>query len=353
MIITNTRGTIRFVGILFCLFLIAGNVLWAAEAQDFSTNLFQFLENEIKLSTGELKSVRAGRVVTKKLDTDVKQEVAMFSIARLAVAPEAFLTRYGQGTFSIELIKADAWGTFSTPPKPEDIQKLAVPSTDIKDLKKSEIGDSKVKGPVALLDAFRALDPSASDYQQQADAVLQSNLLQYAQQYLQQGNAGLIEYDDKKDPIKVAEEFQDILAQSPYLGTYRPELRAYLEQYPGGQLPGAENHLFWMVENFGGQANRPTITMNHFITYQPPDGELWAASKQIYANHYYEAALGLTVMVDDPETTEPGVYLLHISRSRIDALRSVPGFLAGDLYKGAEDLLDEKMTLIKQQIETK
>ena len=67
--------------------------------------------------------------------------------------------------------------------------------------------------------------------------------------------------------------------------------------------------------------------------------------------HYYEAALGLTVMIQDLEAPEPGFYLMHINRSRIDVLRRVPRFLATDLFQGAQDLVDEKMTLIKKKME--
>jgi hypothetical protein len=328
-----------------------GNIPLIAQEQRLSDSLFEFLDKEIDLSKGELKGVKSGRVITKKLDTDVKQEVAMFGIARIDIPAEKFLAEYGKGTLSIELAASGSSGFFNVPPAAEDVQELVVPSTDIDDLKKSNVGDSKVKGPLELLDAFRQLDDSISDYQQQADAIFQRELLRYAQNYVQQGNAGLIEYRDKENPIKVAEELQDILKQSPYLDTYMPELRPYLEQYPNSELPGATSQLFWRIENFGTKAKRPTISLNHFVIYQPKDGEMIAASKQLYANHYYEAALGVTVMVKDPDNPESAIYLMHISRSRVDALREIPKFLTGDLYKGAEELLDQKLGIIKKEIE--
>lgn len=337
--------------VIFCLIAVAGDAPLAAQEQRLSDKLFEFLENELDLSKGELKSAKEGRLVTKKLDTDVKQEVAMFGITRLNVSADTFLAEYGKDSFMIELAASGSWGFFSTPPVPEDVQELIVPSTDIDDLKKSNVGDSKVKGPLELLDAFRQLDDSIADYQQQADGIFQRELLRYAQSYMQQGNAGLIEYRDKQNPIKVADELQDILKQSPYLDTYMPELRPYLEQYPNSELPGASSQLFWKIENFGTKAKRPTISINHFVMYQPHEAEMIAASKQLYANHYYEAALGLTVMVKDPENPESGVYFMHISRSRVDALREYPKFMAGDLYKSAEELLDQKMALIKEQTE--
>ncbi len=58
-----------------------------------------------------------------------------------------------------------------------------------------------------------------------------------------------------------------------------------------------------MKENFGGEVKRPIISVNH-------------------------------------------------NRSMIDVLREIPGFLAGDLFKGARNLLHEKMTTVKQNMET-
>jgi hypothetical protein len=149
----------------------------------------------------------------------------------------------------------------------------------------------------------------------------------------------------------VVDEFKGILAQSSELNRVAPELPSFLAGYPQAQLPDGVNQLFWMIENFGGRAKRPTISLNRRVSYQPLPGSLILASKQLYATHYYEAALGVTVMVNDPDNPDAGIYLLHFSRSRIDALRDVPKLLARDLYKGAEDLLKEKLTLIKQQIE--
>ena len=42
---------------------------------------------------------------------------------------------------------------------------------------------------------------------------------------------------------------------------------------------------------------------------------------------------------------------MHVTRSRIDVLREVPGFLAGDLFKGIRELLNTKMITVKENIE--
>ena len=258
-----------------------------AQEQRFSADtLFRFVEEDIGLSGGEMTALKNGRVLTKQLDTNIKHEIAMFGMARIDVPASAFMIRYNQGALSVELIKTESWGLLGDPPQLADLEGLAVPSTDIGELWGSNVGESKIKGPVDLLDAFRDLDSSAADYQQQADGVLRAALLAYVREYARHGNAGLIEYHDKKTPVKVADEFQGILAQSSELNTIAPELPALSAGYPQTQLLDGVDYLFWMIEDFGGQAKRPTISLNHRVSYQPEAGSLILASKQLYATHY-------------------------------------------------------------------
>jgi len=41
------------------------------------------------------------------------------------------------------------------------------------------------------------------------------------------------------------------------------------------------------------------------------------AGKQIYANHYFEAGLDLTTVVDRPTAANPGIYLMLLRRSNV------------------------------------
>ncbi len=335
-----------------CTFIVLKTTPLMAEEQTLSGNLYQFLEDDMDFSKSELKNMRAGKVVTKQLDTKVKQEVPLVSIVKINVPKDFFIQHYEQEGMNIEMAKVEAGGMFGNPPEIADVEGLTMPSTDIGELKKCKIGDCKIKAPAEAIEVFRQLDESASDFKAQADALFRQEVVKYVQDYLKGGNAAMIEYQDKKNSIQIAEEFQDVLKRSPYLDVYMPELRKYLEDFPNSGLPNAKSDFYWMVENFGGKAKRPTLSVHHIVFYQPEaGGEMIVASKQLYANHYYEAALGLTVIVDDPENSELGFYLMHINRSRIDVLREVPGFLASDLFKGARTLLDEKMQLVKKNAE--
>ena len=69
----------------------------AQEQRLSADTLFRFVEQDIGLSGGEMGALKNGRVLTKRLDTNIKHEIAMFGIARIDVPASAFMIRYNQG----------------------------------------------------------------------------------------------------------------------------------------------------------------------------------------------------------------------------------------------------------------
>lgn len=315
--------------------------------------LFLFLKKDMKFSKEEFQQLQKGQVVTKYWKTRVKQEVALFSIAWIAVPRPFFVQHYPEERMNLETAAADIWGTFSTPPEISDVQDLVLPSGDIEELAKCKVGDCKVKIPAKAVDVIRQLDPSAPGFETRANEQFQTTMVGYVQAYLQGGYSTLVEYHDKKRPVQVAKGLHELREASDYLERYIPELDQYLKEFPTSELPTVEDTFYWMQENFGDKADRPIISINHEVVYWPTDeeGGIIVASKQLYATHYYEAALGLTIIAIDPERRESGIYLMHINRSWIDVLREIPGFLAGQLFQGAHKLLHTKMTTVKQNME--
>lgn len=341
---------------MLCLLYVVGTAVRIdrafAQQPALAGQISQFLQNDLQFSEGNLKAITAGKVVTHVLDSNVKREVIVASAVWLNLPRAEFLKQYETAQLNIEMAVAEVGGKFGDPPQPADLQTLTIPPNDLKEYKKCDIGSCKIKAPEDAIAAFRKLDDKAADYQAQAEALLRQQIVTYVTAYLQQGNAGLITYRDKENPVRVADEFAEIVTRSPYLDTYYPELRKVLENFPQATLAEGKSEFFWMVENFGGKANRPTVTASHFLAYQPVSRhETVLASKQLYANHYYEAGLGLTIMVDAPESGKTGFYLIHVNRARIDALRDVPKMMAGDVFTGAQELLHKKMTTVKERAE--
>lgn len=339
----------KYIFLMLATVLVVSPLCAFAQAS-LSSQLPQFLKESMKLSDDDLTAVQGGQVVTKQVESKVKQEVAVVSVAWINASREVFLKNYETAKLNVEMAAADVGGMFRQPADVADLQALTVPPNDLKEFNKCMPGACKIKGSEEAIDAFRNLNEKAADYQAQAEALLRQQIVGYIQNYLKNGKAALLEYRDKENPVSVAGEFTDILKRSPYLDTYYPQLKNYLENFPQGEIPQAKTEFYWMIENFGGKANRPTVTASQRIMYQPEGNtETVVATKQLYANHYYEAALGLTFLVDAPDAGKPGFYLVHINRARIDALREVPKMLAGDVFTGAQELLHKKMTTVKER----
>jgi hypothetical protein len=114
------------------------------------------------------------------------------------------------------------------------------------------------------------------------------------------GNAALGQYDDRGEPLLVAEEFRALLTGGNLLPLPVPGLMAYLEEYPRSQPSGAEDFFYWSTVDFG---LKPTVRVNHVIVYPLAGGPSGVshviAIKQLYASHYFQTTLELRFLVDD------------------------------------------------------
>src|SRR5882672_9906233 len=156
-------------------------------------------------------------------------------------------------------------------------------------------------------------------------------------------------YDDRGNlNVHASEAFGAQLAESPYVYQTVPSLQSYLGNYPRGTLPaGAAEIVFWSEDVM--PRLRPILSVTHLVVYTPPQlpGMTLAASKQIYANHYFEAAVDLTAVVD----RNPGTYLVVLRRYRFDNL---PGGILNIRGRAIGALRDQlTLDLRRQQTTTK
>ena len=312
----------RYVAFLLIFTLMLGSL----QAQSPSPALQTFLRQRLQFNDRDIDNVAKGKAVTRILPSE-KQEVAVFGIVLVRVPAEFFVSRFRdiesyKRSTSIPNVKK-----FSDPPKIEDLHQLTIDEDDLRELKNCKVGDCGVKLPADLILRLRKdIDWSAPDARQKVTELGRMALLQYVQRYLAGGNEQLSQYSDKKQPLRVAEQFDAILKASPYIYDYDPEFYEYLRDYPKKPLDGVENFVYWSKEKFG---LKPVISVTHVSIYQQPELHLTLlASKQIYANHYFEASLGLTVALAATQDTNPSFYLLYFNRSRSDALHGGFGGLA-------------------------
>ena len=298
-----------------------------------------------------------GEVVAKVFDIrNVENEVGAFGVVRLNIPKEFFVEQFRDIVTFTESQAVQQIGKFSNPPRLEDIQELTLDIKDINDLKKCQPGACKVKMDAAMMERFRKeVDWSASDYQEQATVLMRQILVDYVTDYLEMGDTALGEYHDQREPLCQAEAFHGLLKNSAYLMEYVPELYTYLMEFPKGQLPNVENFVYWSKEVFG---LKPVINLFHVTIYtrkQIDSTDVFITSKQIYASHYFETALGFTAFVDEVgDEWSLDSYLMYLNRSRFDQLRGgLKGFIVAiakeRVYKGVKKYFRQ----VKERLEAR
>jgi hypothetical protein len=81
--------------------------------------------------------------------------------------------------------------------------------------------------------------------------------------------------------------------------------------------------LFWSEDEL--PELRPVLSVTHLVVFTPPERSdvTLVAAKQIYANHYFEAAFDLTCFVENPVRGDlHSGYLVVLRRLRFDQLSS-------------------------------
>jgi len=292
----------------------------------------------IGLATGE------GQPVVKLLPIQDKREVAVCGLVNLHVPVEVFLQSFRETMARISDPAILEIGRFSSTPTLDDLQSLTLEPRDIDDLQICVAGDCKVKLSAGMMRRFQnEIDWTAPNYRSQVTLLYKSILLDYVRDYLRQGDAALIEYNDKSNAVRLADETHSLIGASTFSRNIPSEFMRDPKGLPG--LSVVENAFVWSKIKFG---LKPVIAINHILIYKPghtTDPEILVVSKQIYANHYFDASLAVTAFGNNPSQSG-GYYLFYENRSRIDGLTGV----FGKLKRGViEDQAVDNLTTILEK----
>jgi hypothetical protein len=86
--------------------------------------------------------------------------------------------------------------------------------------------------------------------------------------------------------------------------------------------------MYWSKEKVG---RRTVVSVTHLAIMRLDDespAEFAIASRQIYGTHYFDASLGLTVLVPDRRTASALTYVVYLNRSRVDVFGGLFGGVA-------------------------
>jgi len=175
--------------------------------------------------------------------------------------------------------------------------------------------------------------------------------LQALLDYTRGGNTALGVYRDKSHPAAVAEAFASLITRLSALPVYLPELNEYLLEYPKANSDNLQAEFYWEEVNFG---LKPTFRIVQRIVYReasPTDPVYAVAEKQIYASHYFETALDLTVCIRDPQ--RPGFYIITVKGSKQAGLTGLKGSIVRKVaVDKARSSLERVLLATKQRLES-
>jgi hypothetical protein len=324
-------------------------------ATDSPAEPAKFFHDYVGLNDDQIRDIREGKPIAKVLDSPTADQVFVFGSIYIGSTPENYLKLASDIEALRKLPSYLAIRQFSDPPQIADLTGFTLDEEDFKQLKNCKAGHCEVQLPTETMEEFQhSVDWSAPGAADQANHLAQQMALRALLDYQQGGNVALGTYRDKNHPAAVADTFASLLNRSKALPVYLPELRNYLLEYPKADSSNIESHFYWEKVNFG---LKPTIRMVQAIVYKgssPAEPAYAVAVKQLYASHYFQSALDLTVCVKDTQRPDrPAFYLITLKGSQQAGLTGLKG---GIVRKVAVDRtrssLEKTLVSIKQKLES-
>jgi hypothetical protein len=294
---------------------------------------FEFLAPWVTVSRDDRARLDRGEVLTRTLSGKDGQ-VAVFGATGLNAQPDALVA----WTREIAQLKrsrfVSAIGRFSDPPSPSDLDAI----------RRCRPGACGVKLSAADIESLTAVIAAAgAEWRDAAQREFRRLLAEHVARYRAGGLAALPPPADRRNPRRREDALSAIVEQSPYLREL-PDVVAWLTEYPDADS-GVESFFYWSKELYG--QGRLVISVTHVGIVRPASNHqlpaVLVAGKQIFATHYFEGGLGLTMVLRDATKGTP--YLAYINRSQVDMLR---GFFGGLVRSALEDRVESQAPLIVQ-----
>ena len=313
---------------------------------------YKFFRGFAGLNEEQVAAIRSGKAVAKVVESPTPDEVYVFGSVYVEATPESYLKLASDIDALRKLPSYLAIQSFSNPPQLSDLDGFALEEKDIEELKTCKVGHCEVQLPTEAIEEFQqSINWSAPDVADRVNRLARRLALQALTEYMKGGNTALGAYRDKKHPAAVAETFASLITRLSALPVYLPELDEYLLEYPKAKSDNVQAGFYWEEVNFG---LKPTFRIVQKIVYRATIGKEPAyavAEKQIYASHYFETAIDLTVCVKDAQ--RPGFYIITVKASKQAGLTGLKG---GIVRKVAVDRtrssLERLLVSIKERLES-
>lgn len=282
------------------------------------------------LDADDLQQLGAGRIVVRTLDGADSREVAVLGAVTLPVPRETVLDSLRDVVSFKRRAEVPQIGRFAARPSIHDLAGLTLDESDLEDLRECSRSRCKLHLPSEMVDAIEARREASAGgtSDEHLSALFKRFLVRRVSDYVAGGPQALPPYAQRAAVSQPAEDIADLLAASAPYAELAPAVFERLRTFPRRDAQNVEEALYWAKEQFGW---KPVITVTHRVigpTGAEPGASTVAASLQLYASHYLDASLGVTLVVDAPRTIAPAgsSLLIYVNRSRVKA---TTGFWGG------------------------
>ncbi len=286
----------------------------------------QVLASVFGFSHADMDAVARGRPVVRGLTVHDDREVSAVGVIRV-YAPPAFYADQMRDIVRFKRHEAvQQIGVFGRPARAADMAGLTLDGDDLRALRRCSPASCDVNlSAEAIADAGNVIAWGTPSAVNDAQAWYRDTLARMVREYQTSGSRALMTYVSGDRRVSTAAEFDALLSSPPALLDAFPGVRAYLAAYPRDPSHAVDDVIYWSKEEVGPKL---VISVTHMAIAKLPATAApvayAAASRQLYGSTLYEASLGLTVLIADPDD-DARMYLVYANRSRVDAIGGLFG----------------------------
>jgi hypothetical protein len=295
---------------------------------DPPADAFAFFQPTVTLKRADRQTLGRGDGVVTILD-GARGELAVFSAIRLG--PQVTLERAAGWLRHVEALRKSrfllASGRFSSSPELADLEGLTLDDEDVQDVRRCRPGKCKLKLSAAEIAELQAVIASAqADWRREIERAFRHLVVRRIAAYLAGGHANLEPHSDRTPPRAIAATFEGIVMRSGFLHHQIPHLARRLATCRWASLPGTESFIYWSKERLAGKAVISATHVTIMSRVTDARSQVLMIGVQIFATHYLDASLGVTVVTRDEQSSS--TYLAYVNRSHVDVLEGFWGGLA-------------------------
>lgn len=281
----------------------------------------------IAIDSGDVRNLSRREVLARSLPAEDAQ-LGVFLAGAIGTGPDVFERRVRNSEWLWRNEKVQKVVPFSSPPRLEDVAAMELEEEDLNALRHCRPGACDVKLTAREIEAMRAAIAAAGTaWKEAAQELFRRQMFERVKRYAVGGFERLDPFHDHEAPIGPSEVAEALRESSPWLADGAPMVTKALTRYPEAPLPSCDSSIYWMKTTY---LPKPTIQAVHVMVYRPDSpgpGEpsVIVVSRQIFATHYINGALSVSVLVNSPAAPDEW-YLAYANRTHVDGL---DGWLSG------------------------